>query len=479
MAPLTGPADPVRRGMLTRYLVAAALARVADEGARVSLVLLALHQTRSAAVGGAMIAALLVPHVVAGPLVGWVVDGASHPGRVLGAAIFLFAGSLLCVALLLGHTGLWLILAILLLGGCCGPAVTGGLTSRLPSLVGEQRAPRAFGLDSLFYNVASMAGPALAGIVAAAAGPVVAQSLLAASAALGALGIAGLPLSALPQTSRTARPSLLSGAREVLRQPTLRVVTFTSALGQLGPGALTVVAAALAVSVNRPAAGGLLLTAVAAGSFLGSLIWTWHPMSPQRSPLVTTVCMLGVGAPIALAAATRSIEVTAMLFALSGFFVGPFGSALFTARAHYTPEAVRTQVFTIGAGLKVTASALGAALIGLVADQPIATQLLLVAISPLLAGLIGTTLLTAGSRGVSLVTHPRVGTDDVRNKRTPQLPRRPRSVQAVLQRDLHAGADLQADQHEQPAVGELRAGLPQPDGEGEPQARRERLDVGG
>jgi MFS family permease len=394
MTPLTDPGQRVRRGVLPRYLVAAALARMADEGARVSLVLLALHRTGSPAVGGAMIAALLVPHVVAGPIVGWVVDGARHPGRVLGAAIFLFAGSLLSVALLLGHTWLWLILAILLLGGCCGPAVTGGLTSQLPSLVGEQRAPRAFGFDSLFYNLASMAGPALAGIVAAAASPVAAQSVLAASAALGALGIAGLPLGAVPQTSRTARPSLLSGAREILHQPTLRVITFTSALGQLGPGALAVVAAVLAVSWNRPAAGGLLLTAVAAGSFLGSLIWTWHPMSPDRSPLVTTVSMLGVGAPIALAAATRSIEVTALLFALSGFFVGPFGSALFTARARYAPEAVRTQVFTIGAGLKVTAAALGAALIGLLADQPIGTQLLLVASSPLLAGLIGTTLLT-------------------------------------------------------------------------------------
>jgi MFS family permease len=392
----TGPEASPRRGVLPRYLVAAALVRIADEGARVSLVLLALHETGSASIAGALIAALLVPHVVAAPLVGLAVDRAPHPGRVLAAAIFIFAGSLLSVAMLLGHVPLWLVLAILLLGGCCGPAVTGGLTSQLPHLVGAERAPRAFGFDSLFYNIASMGGPAIAGVAAAAVSPVAAQTVLAASAALGGVGIAALPLAATPQTHRTPRPSLLSGAREILRQRTLCVVTLTSALGQLGPGALAVVAAVLALSLNRPAASGLLLTAVAAGSMLGSLLWTWHPIASDRSALVTTVSMLGIGAPIGLAAATRSVEAIAVLFALSGFFVGPFGSALFTTRARYAAEAVRTQVFTIGAGLKVSASAVGAAVIGLLADLPTGTQLLLVAASPLLAGLLGTTLLALG-----------------------------------------------------------------------------------
>jgi len=54
---------------------------------------------------------------------------------------------------------------------------------------------------------------------------------------------------------------------------------------------------------------------------------------------------------------------------------GPFAAALFTARTHYSGEAVRTQVFTIGAGLKVTASAIGAALIGLLAGIPIRARL--------------------------------------------------------------------------------------------------------
>ena len=41
-----------RRWLMPHYLSAAVLARIADEGARVSLVLLALDRTGSAAIGG-------------------------------------------------------------------------------------------------------------------------------------------------------------------------------------------------------------------------------------------------------------------------------------------------------------------------------------------------------------------------------------------------------------------------------------------
>jgi hypothetical protein len=99
--------------------------------------------------------------------------------------------------------------------------------------------------------------------------------------------------------------------------------------------------------------------------------------------------MIGIGVPLAVAAASDSLPLTAALFGVSGLFVGPFAAALFLARNELAPDAVRAQVFTIGAGLKVTASALGAGLIGFAGQLPASTQLLLVAASPILAGLLG------------------------------------------------------------------------------------------
>ncbi|HEU4907496.1 MAG TPA: hypothetical protein VFT17_01390, partial [Propionibacteriaceae bacterium] len=64
---------------LQRYLITAVLIRLADEGARVALVLLALERTNSAAVGGLLVAVLLVPQVIAAPAIGLLTDRASQP----------------------------------------------------------------------------------------------------------------------------------------------------------------------------------------------------------------------------------------------------------------------------------------------------------------------------------------------------------------------------------------------------------------
>lgn len=88
----------------------------------------------------------------------------------------------------------------------------------------------------------------------------------------------------------------------------------------------------------------------------------------------------------------------AALFALSGVFIGPFTGALFTTRQEHAPEDLRAQIFTLGAGIKTTAAAADAALAGSVAHVPTATQLLLVAASPILAGALGTLLVSATPR---------------------------------------------------------------------------------
>jgi MFS family permease len=92
-----------RPWLMPHYLGATVLARIGDEGARVSLVLLALDRTGSAAIGGTMVAALLIPHVVAAPLVGVLVDRARQPRWVLAAAMLIFGGSLFSAAVLMGH----------------------------------------------------------------------------------------------------------------------------------------------------------------------------------------------------------------------------------------------------------------------------------------------------------------------------------------------------------------------------------------
>ena len=380
-----------------RYLLAAVLVRLPDEGARVALVMLALNRTGSAAIGGLLVAALLIPHVVAAPTVGWLTDRAKRPGWVLTGAGLGFAATLVAVVLLLGRIPLGIVVALLVAGGCCGPALTGGLTSQLSQLVPEARVPRAFGADSLSYNVAGIAGPAVAGTLAGLWHPGGATLALAAISAGGAVLLAVLPLASASAGVGEEPPRLSAGVRAIAGDRVLGTVTAASSLGQLGPGALAVVAAVLATAQGRPAATGWLLAALAAGGLFGSLWWTWRPAAPGRAARTVMISLVGIGIPLAVAAVTTSsLVVTAVLFAVSGVFLGPFTGALFTTRQDRAPKAARAQVFTISAGVKTTAAAAGAALGGAITHLPAPAQLLLVASSPLLAGLVGALALPRG-----------------------------------------------------------------------------------
>ncbi|HXS43436.1 MAG TPA: hypothetical protein VN751_02325, partial [Solirubrobacteraceae bacterium] len=70
------------------------------------------------------------------------------------------------------------------------------------------------------------------------------------------------------------------------------------------------------------------------------------------------------------------------------------------------PKGLRAQAFTLGARLKTTAAAAGAALAGAIAFAPTATQLLLVGACPVAAGVVGGVLLVRGGRHEPLVASP-------------------------------------------------------------------------
>jgi MFS family permease len=392
---------------MTHYMVGAVAVRLADEGTRLALVLLALDRMNSARVGGALVAALLVPQVLAGPLVGLITDRARAPRLVLGACASGFALALFGTAVGLGRAPLALILAGLLLGGCCGPALTGGLTSQLPKAVSRQSLPRAFGIDSLTYNVSGIVGPALVAVVSGLASPAAALGTLGAICSIGAVVIAALPLegrrSAFPGDTR---PRLADTLLLLVRNRVLGLVTAATTVGQAGLGALPVVVVALAHRAHVPWASGWLLTAFAVGALAGSISWIVWPASPRQAPVIVMAAQMFTGAPLFLVVGSPSLGCTFALFAMSGFFIGPLAGALFTTRQEHSPENTRAQVFTLGAGLKITAGAAGVMAAGALVEAPIATQLLLTAACPFLAGATGALLLRVGHTGAHAPPEP-------------------------------------------------------------------------
>src|ERR1700760_2834106 len=97
---------------LSAYVVAAVTVRLADEGGRVALILLALDRLHRAGTGGLLVAALMIPHVVAAPAVGALIDRTRRPSLVVGGLALGFAAALASTAAVLGRLPLGVALVV-------------------------------------------------------------------------------------------------------------------------------------------------------------------------------------------------------------------------------------------------------------------------------------------------------------------------------------------------------------------------------
>jgi hypothetical protein len=71
---------------------------------------------------------------------------------------------------------------------------------------------------------------------------------------------------------------------------------------------------------------------------------------------------LATGLLIIAAAFDLGIAWTVVAIALSGAFTAPTAAAMFSLRNHLSPPHLRSQIFTVGAGFRTSASAAGAGL---------------------------------------------------------------------------------------------------------------------
>jgi MFS family permease len=376
-------------GVLTRYTTAAALARLADEGSRVALLLHVLAAGRGAAFGGLLVGALMVPHVLAAPLVGALADAVRRRRLLYAGGLTGYAAGFTGAALLAGPAPAAAFVAAIL-AGCCAPLLIGGLSSLLGELAGTGLR-RAFGLDAASYSLAGIVGPALAAVVAGWAGALWAVATLAVCC----VAAAGIVLS-LPVADRSGPRRIRRGGgalSAIRRRPPLAAVTAASTVSQFGFGALPIIAALLAARLHDPALTGLTLSAFAAGNLVSSLAYARLPVrrvSPERLMLAGLAAM---SVPFAVLPLVDGRWPTLALFTVAGLINGPVFASLLVVRDREAPASVRTQVFTIGAGLKVTAAAAGVALAGVATGHGVAVLLLAVAAGQLVAGGVGALLL--------------------------------------------------------------------------------------
>jgi MFS family permease len=390
-----------------RYLGGAASARAGDEMSGPALLLFGLAATGRPAAGSELLASVTIAAAAGGPLFGALLDRSRRPGRMLAATLAAYVLGLAAIQAVLGRVAMPLVVLVALACGLFNPAVAGGWTSQLPRLVPAPDLSRGSALDAMTYSVASLAGPALAALIAAGVGArwaVLAAAALVALAVPAACSLPGPgPSAPRPRALAPHRQMAAGFAEIVARRPLLRA-TATSVVSYVGIGMLLVCCPLLgAQRLGAPARGALLISAMAAASLAANAILARRPRraAPDTAVLVST---LVIGAGMAAAAAAPG-WLALLAVAVSGAGEGPQVTALFAVRHREAPEHMRAQIFTTAASVKIGGLAAGAALAGPLAGRSVVTCLLIAAGTQACAA--ATYLLTGPGRAVEPLPTPR------------------------------------------------------------------------
>jgi predicted MFS family arabinose efflux permease len=354
-----------------QFVAAATLARVSDEMFSVGVVLLVLERTGSAALAGAAVAAITLPSLITGPLLGAWLDLTGRRRSLMVADQVVIACVLVVLVAIIGHAPDWLVPVVVLAAGLTYPLSFGGFTSLIPAFVPDELLPPANALETTSFDAALVIGPALAGTLAAAFGP---ESSLLVEATLALLAVAlivripGLDRRPERPGERTLAGVVVEGLRQIVSVPELRGITAAGALSLGAEGLLTVAFPLFAVEhlgAERSDAG-YMWAAFAVGSTLGALtlVGLQRRFAPERIVIGGFAIF---GSLMLLWQLPSSLAPMLAVIALAACADGPVLAAQFALRQQVVPRSLHGQVFTTAAGLKVGAFSIGAALAGPVA----------------------------------------------------------------------------------------------------------------
>lgn len=365
------------------FFSAATLARLADEMFSVGVVLFLLDRTGSPELAGATVAAITLPSLVTGPLLGAWLDVTGRRRGLMVVDQLAITASLVAILLVAGNGPDLAIPFIALFAGFTYPLSFGGFTSLIPALVPEDLLDSANALETTSFNLALVIGPALAGTLAAVFGPAAPLAVEA------ALSLAVLPLLFVvpalgrPGSGRGGRRLLAivgEGLRQIVVVRELRGVTVAGALGLAGLGLLTVAFPLFAVEeLGEPrSTSGYMFAAFAIGSMAGALgLVRLQTLFPPH--LVVVGGYAAFGSLMLLWPLAGVLSLLLVLIAVAGVADGPALTAQFAVRQQRVPARLHGQVFTTAVSLKVGAFSLGAAVAGPLVVSVGAAQTLLIA----------------------------------------------------------------------------------------------------
>ncbi|MFF0293794.1 MFS transporter [Kitasatospora sp. NPDC004615] len=297
----------------------------------------------------------LVPLVVFGLWGGALADALDRRRLVLltEAGLALLAALMLANALL-PHPLLWPIYLVAALTAALDGMQRPALDSMIPRVVGHDQLPAAFALNSLYRNVASVAGPPLAGVIVTLAGARVAYALDLTTFLVSLTLI--VRMRPVPPAESADRPSLRSIGQGLSYAWSRKDLLGTYAIDTVAMLFAFPVAVFpfLASSLDAEWALGLLYSAMAAGALVVSATSGWMSRVHRHGRMLLFAA-LGWGASMALAGLAGNIWLVLVCLALAGAADDISGVARSTIWNQSIPDELRGRL----AGVEVLSYSVG------------------------------------------------------------------------------------------------------------------------
>jgi MFS family permease len=358
---------------------ATVLARTGGQLWQVALVLFVLQRFHSPALAGFATFLAIAPGLAVSPIAGALLD---RYGRLrliqvdLGvAATALALVAALSLANLLAPATLLVIVA---LSSLTSPLTISGTRTLFPLAVPRELWDRANGVDSGSMALATVLGPALAGLLVGWLGGE--GAFLATAGVFVAAGAVLLSVQEPPSQRGTREPLLREAWQAlvyVVRHPTLRGVIFTLWTTNIPYGFLIVALPVLVLRDFHWGADGVgLLWAVAGvASVVAGLVSGRVNTEGRERPIIVGGLILAALGCLCVLARTPIALLVGMV--LSGLAAGPIDIGLFALRQRRTDSRWFGRVFAVSMSLNFAGMPVGSALAGPVVERSIPLALVI------------------------------------------------------------------------------------------------------
>jgi MFS family permease len=358
-----------------RLWTSAALSNLADGVVKVALPLVAIDFTRSPALVAGLTFAFTLPWLVFALPAGALVDRLDRRSVMLGANVVRAALLALLVVAVASHLGsIWVLYVIAVGVGVAETLYDTASQSILPQIVARDALSKANGrLYAAELTAAQFVGPPLGGVL-------VAVGMVAAFAtpvALWVVAVGALLLVRgrfrLPRTERTTlRADIAEGLRYLRGHRLLRRFAALVGLFNFTNNAMMAVFVLYAVGPGSAMrlssqAYGLLLTAFAVGSLVGSFVTEWLQRRIGRARALL-LCVVGNVVSAAMPAVTANAYAVGAAFLVGGLGVMVWNVITVSLRQRITPDRLLGRLNSCYRLLAWGTMPVGAAVGGLLAE---------------------------------------------------------------------------------------------------------------